>query len=357
MTVGFGASLAVTAGTRTPAEAAEEGCTPTAGFTDCARFTFSGGDQTFTVPDGVTSLDVRMWGAGGGGDTQVFPAPRGLSGGPGGYTTGTLAVTAGQSLTVTSGEGGVPASTAATYGGGGAGGGGFFPGSSGGGMSALWNGAAGTPANALLIAGGGGGISVGTPIQQDGIGGGAGGGNEGSWDFSPDTSGQQGTQTAGGAAPTDTTGCSTPATAGTQLQGGTGGSTAGAGDGTDEGGGGGGSGYFGGGGGRCQDDSSQTQNGAGGGGSGYIGGAGVSDATTETGTDGDRVTIGQPAPPPGVDDELYSEGIGVGAFTGNGGNGEVIFQWVTPPPPPPAPPTGSPATPAVPIPARPTFTG
>jgi uncharacterized repeat protein (TIGR01451 family)/LPXTG-motif cell wall-anchored protein len=314
-----------------PVQAAEEECTPTAGFNQCVRFTFEGSDQVFTVPEGVTTIDVRMWGAGGAGDTEAFPAPRGLSGGPGGYTTGTVAVTPGQELTVTVGEGGVPASTAATYGGGGAGGGGFFPGSSGGGMSALWNGASGTVANALLMAGGGGGISVGTPIEQDGIGGGAGGGEEGSWDFSPTTSGTQGTQTAGGTPPADTTGCATPATAGGQFQGGTGGTTAGAPDGTDEGGGGGGGGLFGGGGGRCQDDSAQTQNGAGGGGSGFIAGDGVSGAATEVGIDGDRVTIGQPAPPPGVDDEHYMDGAGVGAFVGNGGNGDVVIQYNLPP--------------------------
>src|SRR5580698_1410336 len=129
-------------------------CTPTAGFTNCARFTYSGGDQTFTVPSGVTSLDVRMWGAGGGGIDPGYFLNQ-YSGGGGGYTTGTAAVTPGEVLTVTAGRGGVIKGVAPTYGGGGAGGTGGEPGDSGGGMSALWDGAFGT--DPLLIAGGGGG--------------------------------------------------------------------------------------------------------------------------------------------------------------------------------------------------------
>lgn len=317
-----------------PSQAAEEECEPEADFTDCVRFTFDGGDQTFVVPDRVTSLDVRMWGAGGAGDTGEFDSPRGLSGGGGGFTAGTVEVTGGQELTVTSGEGGVPASTEGTYGGGGAGGDGFFPGSSGGGMSALWNGPFGS--EVLLAAGGGGGISVGTPIEQDGIGGGGGGGEEGSWDFSPDTSGEPGTQSEGGAAPTDTEGCEPAQEDGSQFQGGAGGTAIGDPDGTDEGGGGGGGGYFGGGGGRCQDDSDQTQNGAGGGGSGFIDGAGVTDAETATqdeveDSNGDLVPIGEDAPPSGTDDPFHTDGVGVGAHVGNGGNGEVVIQYVTPP--------------------------
>ena len=30
-------------------------------------FTYTGSDQTYTVPDGTAQLHVRMWGAGGGG--------------------------------------------------------------------------------------------------------------------------------------------------------------------------------------------------------------------------------------------------------------------------------------------------
>lgn len=327
------------------AQAAEEECEPEADFTDCVRFTFDGGDQTFTVPDRVTELDVRMWGAGGGGDAEDVTVTRTLAGGGGGYAAGTVEVTGGQELTVTAGEGGVVASTERTYGGGGAGGGGGFPGSSGGGMSALWDGPFGpTP---IMIAGGGGGISPGvTPVTQDGVGGGAGGGLEGSWDFNDttagvDLSGRPGTQTEGGAAPTDDTGCDPAPMDGSQFQGGDGGTAIGD-NFPAEGGGGGGGGFFGGGGGRCQDDGDgqglpdDPQNGAGGGGSGFIDGPGVTDATTPSQTDveasnGDLVPVGEDAPSTGAGDPFYTAGIGVGAFRGDGGNGEVVIQWVTPP--------------------------
>src|SRR5580698_2437513 len=136
------------------ASTAQVACTQTAGFTNCGRFPYSGGDQTFPVTTGVTSLDVRMWGAGGGGIDPGYFLNQ-YSGGGGGYTTGTAAVTPGEVLTVTAGRGGVIKGVAPTYGGGGAGGTGGEPGDSGGGMSALWDGAFGT--DPLLIAGGGGG--------------------------------------------------------------------------------------------------------------------------------------------------------------------------------------------------------
>lgn len=46
-------------------------CTPTGSFTNCTRVTYSGGDQTFTVPAGVTAVYARVFGAGGAGS----PAP------------------------------------------------------------------------------------------------------------------------------------------------------------------------------------------------------------------------------------------------------------------------------------------
>jgi hypothetical protein len=42
-------------------------CTPQAPYTNCQRITYSGSTQTFTVPAGVASIRVTMWGAGGGG--------------------------------------------------------------------------------------------------------------------------------------------------------------------------------------------------------------------------------------------------------------------------------------------------
>ena len=55
---------------------------------------------TFTVPTGMSSVNLQVWGAGGG---SAAPSPG--HGGGGGYAEGTLAVTAGQTLHVFAGEG------------------------------------------------------------------------------------------------------------------------------------------------------------------------------------------------------------------------------------------------------------
>ncbi|GHF39405.1 hypothetical protein GCM10018790_16520 [Kitasatospora xanthocidica] len=299
---------------------AQVSCTPSSGFTNCARFTYSGGDQTFTVPAGVSSVYARLWGAGGGGSPSSYYTGQ-YGGAGGGYTTGTIAVTAGQKLTVTSGQGGVMNSTTTAYGGGGAGGrggagGGQATGATGGGMSAVWNGNYGT--TALLIAGGGGGSSPGADAGTPAAGGG--GGTNGGQDSRPASSGRGGTQTAGGAAATQTS-CGS-ATAGSRFTGGSGAPNAG-----NEGGGGGGGGYYGGGGGACQASSASELNGMGGGGSGYTGGAGVTSAQTTAGANSSA--NGQGGLAAGRSDALYSPGIGNGGGTTNGGNGEVTLEWVT----------------------------
>ena len=56
---------------------------------------------TFTVPSGVTSVCAFAWGAGGGRGSATN-----MGGGGGGFTTGKLAVTGGQVLTIAVGEGG-----------------------------------------------------------------------------------------------------------------------------------------------------------------------------------------------------------------------------------------------------------
>jgi Glycine rich protein len=250
-------------------------CTPVGPYTSCARITNSGADQTFTVPAGVTSIEVRVWGAaGGGGNSGYYTGQSG--GGAGGYATGKIAVTPGQILTIVSGSGGVPNSTAVPYGGGGAGGGSGAPsevGGSGGGYSAVFASATKNAANALIVAGSGGGASPGADVLNAGAGGG--GGTTGGQDAFPVSVGRGGTQAAGGAAATNTTnGCSVNQVAGSAFAGGKGGTAV---NGNNEGGGGGGAGYFGGGGGLCQGGG--TQNGAGGGGSSFIAGTGVSFGT------------------------------------------------------------------------------
>jgi hypothetical protein len=106
-------------------------------------FTYTGSDQSWVVPVGVTSVTVKLWGAGGaGGSRQPISAFDAPAGGGAGYATGVLAVTPGETLTVVVGGGGTQSNTGATniaaYGGGGSGwGGGQGSGGGGGGRSAI----------------------------------------------------------------------------------------------------------------------------------------------------------------------------------------------------------------------------
>ena len=79
-------------------------------LTGSTIFSYTGTDQTYTVPVGTTSVTVTMWGAGGGGNGNV--------GGPGAFVSGTLNVTPGDTLRVIVGQGG-PLNTSSVYGGGG----------------------------------------------------------------------------------------------------------------------------------------------------------------------------------------------------------------------------------------------
>ncbi|MTA08955.1 MAG: hypothetical protein F2523_04285, partial [Actinobacteria bacterium] len=213
------------------------------GVSSAVTFNYTGADQSWTVPAGVTSATFFLIGAGGGGGANT-------AGGGGGYATGKYAVTPGQVLKVIVGQGGGGAGTAAvagypgvytplTYGGGGRAGS-FYPGwlgtfASGGGRSAIRLPNATTD---LATAAGGGGAGYG----QCGFGGGgttaSGAGSSGA------------TQSAGGIGASSGNGY--PGTNGVANLGG---------DSKDEGGGGGG-GFYGGGGGG--------DNTGGGGGSSYI---------------------------------------------------------------------------------------
>ena len=289
------------------ARAAAVACTAGPGYANCVRYTYSGGGQSFTVPAGVVSIRVKLWGAGGAAG--------------GGFVDAVIAVTPGEALTLSVGEGGKYATTTATYGGGGGGGSSTnsaIIGQSGGGLSGIWRGAAFALGNQLVIAGGGGGWSNGA---AGGVFAGAGGGLSGLDDGQPIVSGQGGTPSAGGGAATVSTSCNLVPGSGSQFTGGAGGGTNTV---PDEGGGGGGGGWFGGGGGRCQIPAGATGNGMGGGGSSFISGVGVSAASTVAGMNSGTLTPGAAAM---ITDAQYVAGVGSGSVTANGGNGLIVIQY------------------------------
>jgi hypothetical protein len=255
------------------------GCSP-----GSETFTYTGGAQTFTVPQGCGTVRVKVWGAGGAGGYNGGAGVR--SGGPGGFTTADVQVTGGEALTIVVGQAGqrntstsVGTDAPAAYGGGGApeSGGFFCAVGGGGGYSGIFRGSVST-ANALVIAGGGGGASG----YTDG-----GSGND--------------PVNGGGASP---------------LQGA---------NGSGAWGGAGGGGYEGG-----SLHVRGTNNGqyeGGNGGSGFASGLGVSNGSLQfspefTGT------------PPGTTDEDYVAGVGTGTGGGNygancdaSGDGAVVITW------------------------------
>ena len=151
-----------------PAEAASE-ITNTYGYT--------GSTQTFTVPDGVTSIEVTLQGGQGGrggGDSQGSPTPGGYQG----VVTGTIAVTPGQQLTIAVGGGGGTGASSVT---------GIGGGSAGLNPLAGYDGARGGNAGNAGSSGAGGGSGAATVLIVDGapiVAGGA-GGNGGNGQYYP----------------------------------------------------------------------------------------------------------------------------------------------------------------------------
>jgi hypothetical protein len=240
----------------------------------------TGGQQTFTVPAGVSSLNVAAVGGSGGGAGGAAP------GGFGGRASGDLSVTPGQVLFVeVGGNGGSGSgSGAGGFNGGGAGGSGT---GGGGGASDVRTspiGASDSQASRLVVAGGGGGGAQapgGANADASGAGSGAGG---------------AGTGGAGGAAGVGIDNAN-PGSPGVLGVGGAGGSGS-------TGGAGGGGGIFGGGGGgaACSgnamycDPLAHGGNG-GGGSSGFA--AGVSNTSVGSDTSGvPSITITYTGPPP-----------------------------------------------------------
>lgn len=316
-----------------PAEASQVTCTPTAGFTDCIRFPYTGSIETLTVPAGFVTgnyLHIEIWGAGGGGSTYNGAWTPNSGGGAGGYSSTAIdGVVAGDTFTVLVGQGGLSNSATRAFGGGGLAGGvsSGARASGGGGMSGLFLDA--DLDEPLLIAGGGGGGSPGSNADGNPGGGGAIGNAPNS---GGSRAGAPGTLTAGGAAATSPN-CTKPATPGSRYQGGDGAAPG-------ELGGGGGGGYFGGGGGSCQSGGG-LQNGGGGGGSGYVSTSRVIVLRSGNGGQGPLGSAGGAVSSLGTvrhgSGGQYLPGIGVGgagSTAQSGGNGMVVVQWSTVPQPP-----------------------
>ncbi|MGW7527949.1 Ig-like domain-containing protein [Streptomyces sp. NPDC054783] len=243
------------------------------------------GTDTFTVPDGVSAVDIELYGGEGGsaaGYIVPHPVIPGASGGLGGESRATLPVAPGHTLQLTVGAAGVPGSsrhgefarpggTGHGTGGGGAHGGG----GSGGGGSDVRVGAFGG-SDRVLVAGGGGGAGNGGPELQGGAGGGLAGqdGSQSNGPLGSGLAGGGGSQTAAGHGNPNTLNGG-PGTPGIDLDpvtskpnpgsGGTGGNGGAGGP----GGGGGGGGWHGGGGGSGGGNPGYFPGAGGGGGSSY----------------------------------------------------------------------------------------
>jgi hypothetical protein len=270
-------------------------------------FSYTGANQTWTVPAGVTEVLVRMWGAGGGGGgpggwTQGYP------GGAGGYTTAMVPVSPGDVLTLQVGERGAymfPNGSTPGYGGGGGYGGASdnrYAASGGGRTSILKNG------TEILVAGGGGGGGSESGGSSNWNHGGAGGGLVGESGYQYNgTPATGGTQSAGGAGALGGSGGSNDGTAGARFNGGR--------PVVNSYGGGGGGGYYGGGGGAH----AASNMGGGGGGSGYIAASAVTWGVT---------TTGWRNIPPGIDQPDFPSGAAIGgSISGAGGHGFIYVEY------------------------------
>ena len=228
-TSGSGANIAYTP-TTTTTYYAESFITPTS-----YTFNYTGGMQTYTVPMGVTSLSVDVYGAQGGFGYNVPTIIPGL----GGRVQAVMAVTPGEVLNIwvggKGGDGGTTVGGTAGFNGGGTGGGwsGGRSGGGGGGGGGISQGG-GAGGNRVVIGAGGGGTGV---NHSSGDAGGNAGGLNGSNGLTGTYLGSGGTQIAGGS-PDGALGNGGNAPAG-QTGGGGGGGYYGGGSSAWEGGGGG----------------------------------------------------------------------------------------------------------------------
>ena len=243
------------------------------------------GSYSWTVPDGVTSIEVVATGGGGGGNTFSY------GGGNGGVVTATLSVTSGNTLTLFVGAGGIAGNAG------------------GGGSSSNLN--AGTPNQIIAGGGGGAGGSAGGPATGgNGGGNGTGNGSNGnSGNATSATGGSGGIGGAGGPSGENPPGLP-PLNFGAGAAGGNGnGGPGGPGGSGGAGGAGSGTGAGGAGGNACC---------GGGGGGGYGGGGGAGSGPFGDGGGGGGGSTGPTS-------AIFTVGTNGGAVGANGGDGSILI--------------------------------
>lgn len=286
-------------------------------FGQSVTFNYTGAMQTWTVPPCVTSINVIVAGAKGGGG----------AGGNGARITATLTVTPGQVLNIFVGGAGSCGNNSGGWNGGATGwasnpANASYNSCGGGGASDIRIGGTAL-ANRVIVAGGGGGKGGGSTTTTSG--GGATCNNGAAGTSSYGSGGGGGTQTSGGAAGTPWAGTPPGGSAGSLGNGGQGGfwSTAS--------GGGGGGGYYGGGGGGNDGCCTGANGGGGGGGGSSLVPAGGSCLAANNSGNG-YVTINYVA---GIGTAIasntgaYCAGATV-SLTGSGGNATSTYSWTGP---------------------------
>ncbi len=297
-------------------------------FEAAGDWEFGGLEQAFVVPTACQSIEVKAWGAGGGGSGYGDPL---TAGGAGGFVRTRISVTPGETLIIRVGHGGFSAAHQAVvctsqpsycdgiprtwpfeiYGGGGKGA--FRTSGNGGGASSVLR-----SQTELVVVGGGGGAG-----SYSELSGGAGGGDlaEGGLPLSLD-SGQGYHGGRGGSLITYGGLGGGSSQAGSRGSGGNGGDPTNSEGDLFAGGGGGGGGYWGGGGGAGSRTGFHYGSGGGGGGCSYV---------SESALANER---GSGRIPPQMSDSDYLPYVGTGGWDGhpvdrlgNGGDGLIVITW------------------------------
>jgi len=313
-------------------------------------FDYTGSLESFKIPAGVTSVEIKAWGGGGCvfDETPNYAASHNADfGGAGGFSSAKVSVKPDEILYIQVGQGGQKYGTAS--GGYPNGGDGYNGGCAGGGSSNVFVNGYGSQDKLLLVAGGGGGAG---------------------W-YTPSGSSRQGNGAAGGGLIAQS-GTANPGAGGNQSQGGQTGNGKGlalkggssSGNGGTGGPGAGGGGYFGG---ASGVGGNNNTNGGGGGGSCYVGLASDGKVLTSNAGEGDAKDYIDPAGTtrtvggrsfstaeclsgngknsPKKSDPHYASGIAMGGEIANvtqvpgwsvnhkiakGGNGRVVLRYMVP---------------------------